>query len=192
MTVVRQKEVAAVHFTDRDDKDHSTLLARQLFTCCRQRGVPDRNELEPRRRLTLLGELQLVSFADVDAVQQPARPRLSVTSNSSFFFLSLFSMNSNQDLCLELVCGLSSLAFKPGGKGTVQSIRLPFRSLLCLSLAWLPVAAARSPFFSRPILNGSYQLTMLERAGNTVQQARRNQPPPEKLGPRTGGSRKQA
>ncbi len=52
------------------------------------------------------------------------------TSNSSFFFLSLFSMNSNHDLWPELMRGLSGLATKPGGGGALQSHKLPRRSLL--------------------------------------------------------------
>lgn len=77
------------------------------------------------------------------------------TSNSSFFFfLSLFWMNSNHDLCPELILGLSGRATKPGGKGAVQSITLPLRSLLCRSLACSPVPTPGAVRFSLPISTG--------------------------------------
>ncbi len=76
------------------------------------------------------------------------------TSSSSFFFLSLFSMSSNHDLCPELILGFSGLATKPGGKGAVQSIKLPLRSLLCRSLACSPVPTPGAVRFSLPISTG--------------------------------------
>lgn len=147
--------------TNRDNEDHSTMLTRELLACRRQGGVPNRDKFKPWGRTPVFGELQWVSIAGCREDPAAGISRLSITSNSSFFFLSLFSMNSNQDLCLELDCGLSGLAFRPGGSGAVQSMRLPLRSLLCLSFAELPVAPPGPPFLSLPILNG-YNLTMVE------------------------------
>lgn len=90
-------------------------------------------------------------------VDKPAS--IPVTSNSSFFFLSLFSMNSNHDLCFELIRGFSGLATSPGGKGADQSIKLPLRFLLWRSFAWSPVGAPGTFFFSLPILTGKKNIS---------------------------------
>jgi len=89
----------------------------------------------------------------VGVIRQAVSRGVPVTLNSSFFFLSLFSMSSNQDLCFDPPCGFCGMATSPGGSGAVQSMMLPFLSLLCLSLAWLP--AGGPPFFSLPMLNGA-------------------------------------
>lgn len=135
--------------TNCDDEYHSILLTGELFACCCQSRIPNRNKLKPWRWLPLFGEL--VTDQCLGSLERQVKRCKPNTSNSSFFFFSLFSMNSNHDLCLELTCGLSGRATKPGGKGAVQSITLPLRSFLCRSLAWSPVPTPGAFLFSLPI-----------------------------------------
>ena len=47
--------------TNRDDEYHGILLARELFARLGEVWISNRNELKPRRRLSVFGELCLVS-----------------------------------------------------------------------------------------------------------------------------------
>lgn len=47
--------------TNRDDKDHGTLLSGKLFTSSGQGGIANGDKLEAWRGFAILGELLLVS-----------------------------------------------------------------------------------------------------------------------------------
>ncbi len=152
--------------TDRDDKYHGILLAGELFACRCQSWIPNRNKLETRRRLSLVGVLRWVGRSAPGPAQAVGglgcRQFKSTSISNFFFFLSLFWMNSNHDLCPELILGLSGLATKPGGKGAAQSITLPLRSLLCRSLACSPAPTPGAVRFSLPISTGNHQYPVAE------------------------------
>lgn len=139
-------EQGGMDCTCRHNKNHSILLARQLFASSRQLGVADGNERETRRRLLVVGDLKTVSSSP-DLLGGPVIPCIQVFSSSC---LCSPRTRSTSDACLRSLAGRGGLrGFPPHAhQGHTVAVYYACASPLPLLPPRRAVCAFPSPFWS--------------------------------------------